>query len=66
MIFHSLTVHGSGPNKSANARHTALYAYFPPTVKLVARGNESTSRSFPVISGLGGVETLTMDSVVLV
>jgi ectoine hydroxylase-related dioxygenase (phytanoyl-CoA dioxygenase family) len=66
VLFHSLMVHGSGPNKSARARHTALYAYFPPTVRLVSRGSQSTSRSFPVISGLGGVETLEMASVVLV
>ena len=65
VMFHSLTVHGSGPNKSAKARNTALYAYFPPTVKLVARGNESTSRTFPVISGLDGKESLIMESVVL-
>ena len=63
VMFHSLTVHGSGPNKSPDARHTALYAYFPPTVKLVARGNEATSRSFPVIAGLNGQESLTMTSV---
>lgn len=65
VMFHSLTVHGSGPNKSSQARHTALYAYFPPTVKLVARGTESTTRVFPVISGLGGRESLEMKSVVL-
>lgn len=63
VMFHSLTVHGSGPNKSPDARHTALYAYFPPTVKLVARGTEVTSRSFPVIAGLNGQESLTMTSV---
>lgn len=65
VMFHSLTVHGSGPNKSPDPRHTALYAYFPPTVKLVARGSESTSRNFPVVSGLKGAESLTMESVVL-
>lgn len=65
VMFHSLTVHGSGPNKTAQPRNTALYAYFPPTVKLVARGNESTSRTFPVIAGVRGEEALTMESVVL-
>lgn len=65
VMFHSLTVHGSGPNKTAHPRHTALYAYFPPTVKLVARGDTATSRDFPVISGLDGQEILTMSSVVV-
>jgi phytanoyl-CoA hydroxylase len=63
VMFHSLTVHGSGPNKSPYPRHTALYAYFPPTVKLVARGNEAVSRDFPVVSGLGGLDRLTLESV---
>ena len=35
VLFHSLTVHGSGPNTSPRPRHTALYAYFPPTVRYV-------------------------------
>jgi len=65
VMFHSLTVHGSGPNKTAYPRHTALYAYFPPTVKLVARGDTATSRDFPVIAGLEGQEMLTMSSVVV-
>jgi len=59
LLFHSLCVHGSGPNNSARARHTALYAYFPPTVRYIARGKD-TSRTFPVIAGLEGRKELTM------
>lgn len=64
LLFHSLAVHGSGPNNSPSARHTALYAYFPPTVKYIARGKD-TSRTFPVIAGLNGQETLTMTAEVV-
>ena len=28
VFFHSLLIHGSGPNRSHRARNTALYAYF--------------------------------------
>lgn len=60
LFFHSLLVHGSGPNKSPNPRNTALYAYFPPTVRYVPRGeNASKTMTFPVIAGLGGKEELT-------
>ena len=59
LLFHSLCVHGSGPNHSPHPRHTALYAYFPPTVRYMARGTDS-SRAFPVIAGLDGKEELTM------
>ena len=59
LLFHSLCVHGSGPNHSPRPRHTALYAYFPPTVRYMARGRDS-SRTFPVISGLEGRKEVTM------
>ncbi len=58
LLFHSLAVHGSGPNDSPLPRHTALYAYFPPTVKYTARGKEA--RTFPVIAGLNGQKTVTL------
>lgn len=59
LMFHSLVVHGSGPNRSPNPRHTALYAYFPPTVQYVGKGGDS-ARTFPVISGLDGRESVTL------
>ena len=59
LLFHSLCVHGSGPNDSPRPRNTALYAYFPPTVRYMARGKDS-SRTFPVISGLEGRKEVTM------
>jgi phytanoyl-CoA hydroxylase len=60
LFFHSLSVHGSGPNNSPRPRHTALYAYFPPTVRYIAQGKDSSSRTFPVIAGLEGREEITM------
>ena len=54
LLFHSLVVHGSGPNNSPNPRHTALYAYFPPTVRYKPRADGPMEKSFPVVSGLGG------------
>ena len=59
LMFHSLVVHGSGPNKSANPRHTALYAYFPPSVQYISK-NVGDERAFPVVSGLDGAESLTL------
>jgi ectoine hydroxylase-related dioxygenase (phytanoyl-CoA dioxygenase family) len=59
LMFHSLTVHGSGANTSPNERHTALYAYFPPTVRYIGRG-EDRARTFPVVAGLGGREEVTL------
>lgn len=59
LMFHSLVVHGSGPNRSPNPRHTALYAYFPPTVRYVGK-SASDERTFPVVSGLEGAETVTL------
>ena len=59
LLFHSLVVHGSGPNKSPLPRHTALYAYFPPTVQYVGR-SVADERTFPVVSGLDGRDTVTL------
>ena len=60
LMFHSLAVHGSGPNNSSNARHTALYAYFPPSVRYTPRGNAARERTVPVIAGLDGREEMTL------
>lgn len=61
LFFHSLTVHGSGPNRSPHSRNTALYAYFPATVRYVPKGAAwSPEKAFRVIAGLGGRETHTM------
>ena len=60
LLFHSLIVHGSGPNRSPNSRHTALYAYFPPTVRYVPKADAPRERMFPVAAGLGGKEELTL------
>ncbi|MBI2194354.1 MAG: phytanoyl-CoA dioxygenase family protein [Planctomycetes bacterium] len=54
LLFHSLVVHGSGPNTSPQPRNTALYAYFPPTVRYQPQGDAAREKSFPVVSGLGG------------
>jgi ectoine hydroxylase-related dioxygenase (phytanoyl-CoA dioxygenase family) len=55
LFFHSLLVHGSGPNSSPNARNTALYAYFSPHVRYCPKTGPA-ERSFPVVSGIGGCE----------
>jgi ectoine hydroxylase-related dioxygenase (phytanoyl-CoA dioxygenase family) len=60
LFFHSLTVHGSGPNRSPNPRNTALYAYFPASVRYVPRSNQPREKTFRVIAGLGGEETHTL------
>jgi len=62
LMFHSLVAHGSGPNKTANARHTALYAYFPPTVNYRPRPNAPKEKSFAVISGLEGRREMTLQA----
>ena len=54
VLFHSLMVHGSGPNQTDRSRNTALYAYFSPHVRYVPRANSPQSKSFPVIAGLDG------------
>lgn len=60
VLFHSLTVHGSGPNASPRPRHTALYAYFPPSVRYVPGKMGPRRKTFPVVAGLDGKETLTL------
>lgn len=60
VLFHSLTVHGSGPNTSPRPRHTALYAYFPPTVRYVPGEKGPTQKTFQVVSGLDGKDTVTL------
>ena len=54
VLFHSLMVHGSGPNQTARPRNTALYAYFSPHVRYVPGAKGPPSKSFPVIAGLNG------------
>lgn len=54
VLFHSLMVHGSGPNQTDRARNTALYAYFSPHVRYVPSAKGPQSKSFPVIAGLDG------------
>ena len=54
VFFHSLTVHGSGPNPSPFPRHTALYAYFPTVGAVRARRRGVLRRrTFPVVCGSG-------------
>ena len=60
LMFHSLVVHGSGPNNSPRPRHTALYAYFPPTVAYRPKPGGARERTVPVIHGLGGRSELTL------
>ena len=61
LFFHSLTVHGSGPNRSPNSRNTALYAYFPASVRYVPKGASwPREKAFRVIAGLGGKESHTL------
>ena len=60
LFFHSLMVHGSGPNQSPRPRNTALYAYFSPKVHYAPRGGKPTEKSFPVAAGLGGRAELTL------
>ena len=60
VLFHSLTVHGSGPNTSPHPRHTALYAYFPPTVRYVPGEKGPPEKTFPVVAGLDGKDTVTL------
>ena len=58
LFFHSLMVHGSGPNTTLHPRNTALYAYFSPEVSYVTKDGKG-ERAFPVISGLGGKDEMT-------
>ena len=60
LMFHSRLVHGSGPNRSPNPRHTALYAYFPPTVRYCPPDGKPPQKTFPVIAGLEGKTELVL------
>lgn len=64
LFFHSLIVHGSGPNKSDRSRNTALYAYSPPHVRYIPRGGSRPQEmTYPVVTGLNGRETFTLKTV---
>ena len=60
VLFHSNIVHGSGPNHSDRPRHTALYAYFPPTVRYMPAKLDSPSKTYPVVAGLNGLASVTL------
>ena len=60
LFFHSLMVHGSGPNTTANPRNTALYAYFSPEVRYVPKDGKPGEKTFPVVAGLDGKTELTL------
>ena len=60
LFFHSLMVHGSGPNTTPNPRNTALYAYFSPQVRYVPKDGKPGEKTFPVVAGLDGKTELTL------
>jgi len=60
LFFHSMVVHGSGPNRSPIPRNTALYAYFPPNVNYRPGPKRPQQREFRVIHGCDGRETVTL------
>ena len=60
LFFHSLMVHGSGPNTTPHPRNTALYAYFSPQVRYVPKDGKPGEKTFPVVAGLGGKKELTL------
>lgn len=62
LFFHSLMVHGSGPNRSPHPRNTALYAYFPPHVRYVPKDGKPGVKTYPVVAGLEGRETFTLEA----
>lgn len=62
LMFHSLVVHGSDANSSPDPRHTALYAYFPPTVSYRPREGGPPTKTVPVIHGLDGKGELTLQA----
>lgn len=62
VLFHSNIVHGSGPNHSDRPRHTALYAYFPPTARYVPGSAGPPSRTCPVVAGLDGRTSVTLEA----
>ncbi|MBT6904547.1 MAG: phytanoyl-CoA dioxygenase family protein [Gemmatimonadetes bacterium] len=60
VLFHSLMVHGSGPNQTEHSRNTALYAYFSPHVRYVPGKGAPREKSFPVIAGLNDATEHTL------
>lgn len=62
LLFHSMVVHGSGPNRSSRPRNTALYAYLPSHVRLEVGPHDDQEMTFPVISGFDGKERVTLVS----
>ena len=60
VLFHSNIVHGSGPNRSDRPRHTALYAYFPPTARYAPGSGGPPARTYPVVAGLNGRASVTL------
>lgn len=60
VLFHSNIVHGSGPNRSDRPRHTALYAYFPPTARYAPGSDGPPARTYPVVAGLNGRTSVTL------
>lgn len=60
LFFHSLMVHGSGPNRSPHPRNTALYAYFPPHVRYIPGEGGPRAKNYPVACGLEGKKTFTL------
>lgn len=63
LFFHSLMIHGSGPNRSPHPRNTALYAYFPPHVRYVPGRGGSRDKTYLVAAGLDGRKTFTLEAV---
>ena len=61
VLFHSNIVHGSGPNHSDRPRHTALYAYFPPTARYTPSPSPTLpAKTYPVVAGLNGLTSVTL------
>ena len=60
VLFHSLMVHGSGPNQTDRSRKTALYAYFSPHVRYVPSEGAAREKAFPVVAGLDGAREHTL------
>ena len=59
LFFHSLMVHGSEANRSPKPRNTALYAYFPPSVRVKGSGQ----RTFEVVAGFDGKSEATLTAI---
>ena len=60
-IFHSLMVHGSGPNATPNPRNTALYAYFLTPGPIRTERWKAGGENISLLSlGLDGKTELTL------